>query len=77
MKFKIEKNIPVPRKTTCLKYPFREMNVGDSFIIYEDYTRTKMQMAGNAARNFCKKAGLNIKFCVSKENNKVRIFRLK
>lgn len=76
MKYAIEKNIAIPGISGPQKYPFREMKVGDSFII-NDYSRLSMQKAGNAARNFAKKAGLNIKFCSRKEGDKIRIFRIK
>ena len=33
MKYKIQKNIPIPQKpTNQCEYPFSEMNIGDSFL---------------------------------------------
>ena len=33
MKYKIQKNIPIPEKQTSqCEYPFNEMNIGDSFL---------------------------------------------
>lgn len=76
MEFKIEKGIPVPVNAAQAKYPWRSMEVGDSFII-NDYSRENMQAAGNAARIFCSKAKLDWKFTCRKEGDKVRIFRIK
>lgn len=33
MEFKIEKNIPLPKRTREPKYPFAQMEVGDSFAV--------------------------------------------
>lgn len=33
MPYKIEKNVPTPRTVTKTRYPFAEMEIGDSFLI--------------------------------------------
>ncbi len=85
-KFIIEKGIPVPPEETLGKYsrvkqesyPFGEMEVGDSFIIADVYSRDAMQKKGNAARNWSNNGGHNAKFALRKtEDNKVRIWRIK
>lgn len=74
---KIEKNVLIPKKTTCKKYPFEEMEVGDSFII-GDYTRELMSKYFNAANNWSKKGKYGYKFSVRKTDDcKVRIWRIK
>ena len=33
MDYKIEKGIPLPKRTRTAKYPFADMQVGDSFVV--------------------------------------------
>lgn len=49
--FKIEKNVPRPHYNAHGKYPFKDMEVGDSFLINDN---TKYQAVGNAASVFGK-----------------------
>jgi hypothetical protein len=74
--FKIEKGIEFNPPKTNTKYPFGQMEVGDSFIAGE-YTRNSMSKFGSSARNYAKKAKNNFKFATRKENDMVRIFRIK
>ena len=76
--YEINKNIPIPVSGIGRprKYPFKEMNIGDSFIIYEKYSRLNMSLMGNAARNWSKKGNYGYKFTLKKtEDNKIRIWR--
>ncbi len=43
--FEIEKNVPPPRNTAGVpaKYPWREMEIGDSFFVPENKAPKKMQ----------------------------------
>ena len=43
---KIEKNVQMPRTNTSGKYPFGEMEVGDSFVTTEKYVRAASQIFG-------------------------------
>lgn len=75
----IEKGIllNIPKRKTYMKYPFREMNIGDSFI-FKEYTRTNMSLASNCARNWGKKQNPVKTFCVRKtDDNMIRIYRTK
>jgi len=72
--FKIEKNINIPTKRKCTKYPFPDMDVGDSFIAGE-YSRILMSKYSNAARNWAKSSDSNWKFTVRKIGDTIRIWR--
>lgn len=83
---KIEKNIPIPepKKRGPKKgeggrtptYPFKEMEVGDSFIYSTKSTESMMRSAGCAARGWAKKVGLNWKFTVRRLDEGIRIWRI-
>ena len=45
---KIDKSIPIPIKVTSLKYPFADMQIGDSFFVaLEKKHKTKRSMASS------------------------------
>lgn len=66
---KIDKGVPVPEKMGN-KYPFSEMEVGDSFYV-DGATPNQLQ---NAASYWRKKAGY--KFVARRENEGARIWRI-
>ena len=71
---KIEKNIPIPEAcggAITRKYPFNEMEVGDSIFIEG---RKGSYTPGNAAHNYGKNHGK--KFTSRKENDGFRIWRI-
>lgn len=81
---KIDKGIPIPKLSynngiyRKRKYPFRQMEVGDSFIISEEYSRDIMSRKGTAARAWSAKSGMGYKFSLHKtSDNKIRIWRIK
>lgn len=47
-KFEIEKDIPVPKRGRKHKYPFESMQVGDSFVFADPYTRAAQSRASCA-----------------------------
>lgn len=72
---KIEKNIPFPRYTkngrsTNRKYPWEEMQVGDSF--FSEKKATTMVSAANHAGK-----RLGMKFATKSENKGTRVWRIK
>ena len=72
---KIEKGIPFPRYTkngrsTNRKYPWEEMEVGDSFFT-EKKVGTMASAAGHAGER------LGMKFATKSENNGTRVWRIK
>lgn len=75
---KIEKGVPVPQNTTRkAKYPFRDMEVGDSFFINEKNDVKRMQQKMSAvASMFCKKH-TEYKFKTQAFDSGVRIWRIK
>ena len=71
MSYKIEKNIPIQ------KYPFADMEIGDSFCM-GSYTRDKMIKAYDSARRYAKRTNMGYKFKVKKtEKNELRVWRIK
>ena len=74
--FKIEKGIQLTPSQTNQKYPFFEMEVGDSFIISDVYTSEEMNRCGNASRSWAKQRGNGRKFALRKtDKNEIRIWR--
>jgi len=67
---KIDKNIPIPGKIGATKYPFREMDVGDSF----EVSRENL----TAVRNAAGQAGLRLgrKYSVKAFNGSHRCWRV-
>lgn len=68
MNYVIEKNVPTPKVfgRGCSKYPFSQMQVGDSFVADKK--------ARCAATNFGKRHGL--KFSSRAEGDSIRIWRI-
>lgn len=73
MAFKIEKGVPVP--PLCVerisKYPFKEMEIGDSFEVNE---KIEFSRARNSASVYNAKSGR--KFVTRKTENGGRIWRV-
>ena len=67
---KIEKNIPIPTFKKTLKYPFEEMQVGDSFFV-KDVKRNNLSIT---ARKYGSKTGR--KFLVREVEGGVRCWRV-
>ena len=76
----IESNIPYKRKgATHQGYPFKDMNVGDSFLVplggKKEYSvRPNLY---TAAKMFCVNNNLKWKFKTAAEQNGIRIWRVK
>lgn len=69
---KIDRNIPVPSRNT--RYPFAEMQVGDSFFVPAKKVGTLL----SASYAFRKKSdAFDRKFCARAENYGARIWRVK
>ena len=74
MSFEIEKNVPLREKNVRWKYPFDEMEVGDSFFV-ENKDTTQMSA-------LCKRAGkrLGARFVTAKARKDnaegVRVWRM-
>lgn len=71
---KIEKGIPIPegRLGATVKYPYKDMEVGDSFYI-ADYRKGRSSEA--AMRQFIKLNKLNWKIRTKREDTGLRIWR--
>jgi hypothetical protein len=79
--FEIEKNVPIFTKHKKEpKYPFNEMEVGDSFLVTTSNEKEKFIVRAAAyafAKYQNKKTGGNIKFkTASVENGDVRVWRI-
>ena len=74
MKYKIEKDIPIPKEKRA-KYPFGSLEVGQSVIIDKEHTRDKQMKYNAAANNYGKKWGK--KFVTRKtEDGYIRVWRV-
>lgn len=72
---KIQKNIPIPNTTAGRpsKYPFADMEIGDSFELRDVPKNTVL----NAASSWAKRNKNKRKFCIRYENKVTRIWRIK
>jgi hypothetical protein len=69
MKYKIQKNIPIPQKpTNQCEYPFNEMNIGDSFLCNNS----------EKVRSSAKKFGCTVTIRSTKEDglNNFRVWKI-
>lgn len=74
---KIEKNIPVPTTHYNIKYPFDNMEIGDSFIVDDERERNHVMVSWNGWIKRSKN-GKNKKFTSRKiSDNEYRIWRIK
>lgn len=71
MNYVIEKGIPLPSGGAgrIPKYPFRSMEVGDSFFSVEKSARV-------SACQWARREGSGVKFVTAKEGNGLRIWRV-
>ncbi len=77
MAVQIEKNVPLPGSGAGRpsKYPFADMEVGDSFLVAEGPSSGHLGYnARNAAKNFGVRHGM--KFSVKQTEGGVRIWRI-
>lgn len=66
---KIEKGVPMPKNKRATKYPFAEMEVGDSFYVEPDNGSIHAAASWYGKRN-------NKKFATRKEGEGRRIWRI-
>ena len=66
----IEKNIPLPPEKKRNTYPYKQMDIGESFLVSEG----KMQIVCNA--NYRPSKAMGMKFIARKEGNGVRVWRI-
>ena len=72
--FCVECGIKIPKPSRkVVKYPFREMKIGDSFFVDSEGRRGKAHQAAKMFRSRNKE----YKFLVEYENNGIRIWRVK
>ena len=69
---KIENSVPLPIEK-IKKYPFEEMEQGQSFTVIPD----KRASVYNSAKQFAKKNQLNWIFITRREGELIRIWRIK
>lgn len=79
MNHKIDTNIPIPssRKDTR-SYPFKELEVGQSFLVAQesDETKTQVRERTSAAMTWAKRS-LGRDFCTRTVDGGIRVWRLK
>ena len=75
----IEKNVPIPDVHSMVKYPWPDMEVGDSVLIQadkgEDLFKFKRKV-GPAVRYYGEKTGKKFKTLMIREENGVRVWRV-
>lgn len=69
MTIKVEKGIPIPPKSSASKYPYAQLEIGDSFFV-------KGKIANKfAASAYTQSKKLGIKTTVRNEKDGVRVWR--
>lgn len=72
MTIKIEKGVEIPPQTRRLKYPFEDMEVGDSFFVKADPKTIRA-----AAHNYRKTRDKSRKFTIRAVDGGARVWRTK
>jgi len=76
---KIEKNVPIPETTSRNKYPWPEMEVGNSVLVMADADESLdlLQNKANSSLWHCRQmTGKRFKTMIDRENNGVRVWRI-
>ena len=71
--FIIEKNIPIPK---IVKYPFNQMQVGDSVFIKNGKPQGKEAIAARVLANYRRGQGFACKFHIARVEGGIRIWRV-
>ena len=76
---KIEKHVPMPEVHSKIKFPWAEMEVGDSVLVRigsgEEIDTLKRQVKGSA-RYYGVKTGKKFRSLISREDDGVRVWRI-
>jgi len=70
----IDKNIPIPQAMNKAKYPWRKMEVGDSFLFSKKSDLKNLKHASSLAGAASRRMG--IKFSCRKTNEGIRVWRI-
>jgi hypothetical protein len=79
MNYKIDKGIPLPDRGTVSKYPFAEMEVGDSFVVSDNEQTSIISAANSFGKKFDprrKFVSRKITDTSGKYNHTIRIWRV-
>lgn len=76
--FKLEKAIPIPKRQTHFprRYPWAEMEVGDSFFVNKKSLGVDSRTLGNAGNNWAKRHELPNRYSCRKVPGGVRVWRI-
>jgi hypothetical protein len=76
MSIHIEKNIPIPQRSRLPDLPFREMQIGDSFLapVSSDDQRLISALRQRVSRY--QRANPDRRFSVVKDKDQMRVFRI-
>ncbi len=76
---KIEKNIPIPKKYCLTKYPFQEMEIGDSFFVECDTKEGRKTMCtiNSSKTNYIKRFDPEKMFLMRLVEGGIRVWRTK
>lgn len=79
--YKIEKDVPIPKRGRKPMYPFGDMDVGDSFVFANPYSRSAQSRAGCAIRTWMKHSPIeNVTdriYITRRVDNTVRVWRIR
>lgn len=80
MEYKIEKNIPIPKKIGVGRkakdyYPLEKMQVGDSFLIRFKYTTKERLKIASRISMWQKRNGAGKKFATRRVDEGIRVWR--
>lgn len=74
MTYTVDKKVPIPKrfggKGAAVKYPWHELEVGDSFLV----EGTEQRSVSSSAASFGSRN--KMKFATRKEGNKTRVWRI-
>lgn len=76
--FKIEKGVPVPPRNNYARYPFKDMEAGDSFHVpaADGETARTVQLRMSAAVVSHRRRHPDTKYVVHQEDGGVRVWRI-
>lgn len=76
---KIQKNVPIPEVHSKIKYPWPDMEVGDSVLIEaekEEKLYNLKRKVGPSARYYGEKVGKQFKTLIDYDGHGVRVWRI-
>ncbi len=77
MSYEIEKEVPIPTRKKEAKYPFKILEIDESFLIKKEEVESKSSYQNFASNIHCMAKAAGIKISIRKlDNGDVRIWRI-